>query len=611
MSNQPYNSVKYSSRSQEFYNDYFRSKNSAFYKQKVREFKIFSGTDPITKKRVSKSVKLFNCTIHNAPNKSVFRINLSDIFEESTGEDYNVNMDWLKRMDKQHHHYCFSNGSAKYVNGKFVSCTHTICDYVYGELMSMFNNEHPFQEFLYVNMANDFVKVHQAIKVQTFPTEITDKLETPFFKFNSNGGVIISCNFLALKPDVNVFKMDISTSEVFEVTILPSLSPAITFAQVSNGCLHLHALNSLDISGDIATVSKNVCIPTHITDLLPAKILNINISDFKNQTYPIRNKTDRTIEALLYPLGVMPCKVAPRLSNSDYNQVFDKYFELICDFLGRQDKNVNTLGDLTRMQRFLNNFGTCQVCNKTLSNVFNKKMIVLECWDNVCDACFQSLKKTHNIVCCPVNVDHERSHCDAIYSYDEKNYMDGLNSFNITLPELDSFLFNNANDRVFSYTLYYNHTDADKNLVERLMEHYTNMKFEKLDFSWNIVPAYFNEPALRSFSLGCRFADDTRPLTCIVTKPTFTNVDISRKFLEIFKNENISALDMRLVDFNNDADYGKLYDVNNKRIWGKYWRDYLGSDFGISFMLRAPSIEGFAKLIEHVYVLLIYIFISV
>jgi hypothetical protein len=602
MSNQTFNSVKYVSRSQEFYNDFFGSKDAEFFKQRIRDVKMFGGTDPATKKRFSKTIKSFCCTVYNAPNKTVFKLGLSDFFKDETFSA--VNMDWVVDMDKHYQNYCFMNGNPKFVNGKFTNCSHAICDFVCTELMTMSTSEEkiefPFQEFLYINLANDFVKVHQAIKVQIFPTSVTEKLDTPFFKMHSNGGVIISCNFLSLEPGVNIFKIDISPSEVFEVTVLQTLSPSLTFAQVSNGCLHLHAINSLDIKGDIATASKNVCIPTYITDLRQAKILNILIKDFKNQTYPIRSKTDRTIEAFLYFLGVIPCTVSPKLAYSDYNSNFDGYYQIICDYLGRSEKNVLSCGDLYKMQRFLTQFGYCQKCGVEFRNIQSKKMIVLECWDNICADCFENLDKVNNIACCPINRDHVKTSCDSTYYYDEKNFVDGKNLFNIETTDLNKFLQDNANDRVFSYTLNYNHGEQDINLVKQLMNHYEEMKFEKLNISWNIVDGFYEEASMRNFSLTCRYVDDTRPLTCLVTKPTFSKVDISRKFLEIFKNENIVGVDMKFVDFTKDSDYGKLYDVNNTRIWSKYWRDYLASDYGVAIMIRAPSISGFAKLIEKV-----------
>lgn len=597
MSNQTTQAVTYVNHNQEFYDDFFSSKSTEFLKEKLRVFKINAGKD-VNNKRTNKPVLYFTVPMVNTDKPQSFKIKPSDILISSdddyqTAKSLKLNLDWIREFDrdpKKIMHYCFTNGCDKFVGTKFVSCTHMICDAVYNSL----NSSHvalPFQEFLYVNLNSEVVKLNNSITLNIFSEVINSKLSTPYFKLHANGAISIACNGLGLLPGVNIFPIYFNSNDSFDITVNQSLSSTITLAQVNNGTLQIITTNSLDIDGDIGFLSKNNFKAYQVTEPFPAKILNVKIKNFKSETYPIRNKTDRNIETLLYLMGLRPCSLAPGLEYSDFKTEFQQVYETIALWLGFNRMDLLYFSDLTKTKRFLDQFGCCANCKIPFQNCEDQKFHVLSCWDTLCTQCLNiSLEKK----LCVIDCDHEIP--TVISTYDGKKFLDGANIFKPCPDELVDFISRNSNDRVFSYTFSYDSV-IDEKKINELIEAYLCTKHDKLSFTWEFTSSFYESPLIKSFALGVFIKDDHRKLDCIVTKPTFMSVDVAMTFLNIFKQENVHALDFKLVDFSKDCDYGKLYDVNNHKTWASYWREYLQSDFGFAFMIRTPSIQGFADLI--------------
>lgn len=610
MSNQNLPVVTYvENRTQEFYNDFFLSKTPLWFTERIKTVKVRCGVDQ-NKKQNFKSIQVFSVSLPVNPVKSQsFRFavpsgpNDKDCILLFDGESYSFNMEWILNMETSASNkwvFCYQNGVSNDHKGSIKPCGHSVCGQIITELGSMKTKGClSFQEFMYTCLSFVVTKISSACKMMIFPSNVVSKLNTPYFGVTENGNFTIMANTLPVLPGRNIFPIDFNPNESFEITVNRLYAPSISFIQVNNGTLQIFATNSVDLVGEIGQIPKNTCVATYVTDVKKAKVLNVLLKNFKDETYPIRIKTDGNIETLLGLLGLNPCNVGPSIAFANsFPASLAPAFDMVATWLNLQNKSILSLSDLHKLKRFLDQFGVCNQCKKTLANVEGQKLVLLECWDTVCESCFAALPKpAYGARTCPINCDHERT-VNPISQYNATMYLDGTTRFR-PMEELDRFLESISSDRVFSYTLPYGYDANLEDNVEKVLQGYARTTHEKLAFSWSYADCFYSEEAMKNFSLKCVFNEDYRKLSCIVTKPTFFTVEVAAKFRQIFIDENVVALDVRMVDYAS-KDYGYMYDVNNTRPWAHYWKDYLTGDFGFAFMIKVPSIEGFGKLISRV-----------
>lgn len=598
--------IEYKNRTLEFYQDYFNSKSDNDLKKFVKKVKLPNGTNS-EKKKLSKEVSLFVCNIASsskAGNKmSSFRIGVDDIFNTSSEGTYSINMAWMMSMNTRYANYCFNSGTTA------LRCAHVICNTVNTEMFQITQDVsvlHPFLEFMYTNMNYVFVRNKQTIKVPIFDnSDITRKLTTPFLKLMSNGNIVVSCNYISLVAGQNTFQIDIPTSMNFEVSVLACYSANIYCAQIINGCLILLANHSADIRDDIGALNKNLVahIPENV-DASVAKICNIRIQDFKAQTYPIRFKTDSNIACILRLFGLRSCDVSLKIQFSDVlnngnhdnvNRLIAQY-EQIAKYLNPNEGKshvARSFSDLDKCNKILTHGAQCSNCGKKLAD--NCNLSVLSCWDVICNECLAG--SCH----CPCNIDHRS--VTPIHIFTIVNYSLFYNLINqMTAINIDDFN-SYRDDRVFSYTFPHN-KDCDNSrllsFVTNALDAYSKTTHNKLKYYYSFTECLYLDNNIFNFNFHTQFPkQDNRQLTCVIFKPTAYDVTIINKFMSVFKRENVLAVDFKTLDFSDDNEYAKVYRVNNKYVWNRYWRDYLESDLGLVFMCRVPSIGGFAKAIAH------------
>jgi nucleoside diphosphate kinase len=174
---------------------------------------------------------------------------------------------------------------------------------------------------------------------------------------------------------------------------------------------------------------------------------------------------------------------------------------------------------------------------------------------------------------------------------------------------LSQFIENNKDSRVFSY-LSPSYIDIQKihasnaQLTVQIENFQSNAPNQQLPYKVTTDIISYSNPQLVRFSnynMIYDDADDIRDLTLIATKPTMFDVDVQNQFMKLFHQEGCTFVGCKIINFNDDDTYKKLYKISQKAAYSKFWRDYLNSS-QINFIcaVKVTNIPAFAKLFDMV-----------